>query len=106
MVLSLLIAGLMAGVPAGLETARDRQDREALQAQANELAAAAAKAPEDAAAQYRSALAWSYLAEVALEVRDRRLAQQAAEKGVKPAEQAIALQPDVAEYHRVLGTLC
>jgi len=43
---------------------------------------------------------------VALELRDRKAAQDAAEQGVKAAERAIALQPEVAEYYRVLGTLC
>jgi tetratricopeptide (TPR) repeat protein len=43
---------------------------------------------------------------VALELRDKKLAEQAAVRGVKAADQAIALKPDVAEYYRVLGTLC
>ena len=60
----------------------------------------------DADAQYRAALASSYLAEVALEVRDRKQAEQAAQRGVKLAERAVALKPDMAEYYRVLGTLC
>jgi Flp pilus assembly protein TadD len=41
-----------------------------------------------------------------MELRDKKLAEQAAVRGVKAADQAIALKPDVAEYQRVLGTLC
>ncbi|HLI84932.1 MAG TPA: tetratricopeptide repeat protein [Bryobacteraceae bacterium] len=92
--------------PAFLQAARDRQDRAGLQRIVDESAAAAAKAPQDADTQYQMALASSYLAEVALEVGDKKLAQQTAERGVKAAEQAVALQPREAEYYRVLGTLC
>ena len=102
-----LLAGLLSGAtPSPLETARDQQDRGALERIVNEDAAAAAKAPNDAEAQYRAALASSYLAEVALEVRDRKQAEQAAQRGVKLAERAVALKPEAAEYYRVLGTLC
>jgi len=105
--LALLIAGFLAAAsPSPLDIARDQQDRPALEKLANEYAAAAAKAPNDATAQYRAALAASYLAEVALEVRDKKQAEQAAERGVKLAERAVALKPDVAEYYRILGTLC
>ena len=100
------MAGLMAAPPAALESARDRQDRGALEKLAAEAAAAAEKAPKDAEAQYRAALAASYQAEVALELRDKRAAQQAAEQGVKAADRAIAIAPANAEYHRILGTLC
>lgn len=92
--------------PAFLQAPRDRQDRAELQRIVDESAAAAAKAPQDADTQYRMALASSYLAEVALEVGDKKLAQQAAERGVKAAEQAVSLKPQEAEYYRVLGTLC
>ena len=101
-----LMAAFLAAAPAALQTARDQQDRSALQKMVDESASAAAKAPNDADAQYQMALASSYLAEVALELRDKKLAEQTAERGVKAAEQAVALKPDVAEYYRVLGTLC
>jgi tetratricopeptide (TPR) repeat protein len=100
----LLAAFLAAGSPAGLDSARDRQDRTALQKMADEYATAAAKAPNDAAAQYRFALASSYVAQVAQEQRDKRPARQAAERGIKAAERAVALKPD-AENYRLLGTL-
>lgn len=92
--------------PAFLQTARDQQDRAALQRIVEESAVAAEKAPKDADTHYRMALASSYLAEVALETGDKRLAQQAAERGVKAADQAVSLKPQEAEYYRVLGTLC
>lgn len=91
---------------ADLDRARDQQDRPALDRLAKELAAAAERQPNDAAAQYRLALAESYLAEVATEVHDKGGAKSAAEAGIRAAEKAVALKPDVAEYHRVLGTLC
>ena len=102
----IVVAVFLAVLPPGLESARDRQDRTELQKMADESAAAAEKAPKDADAQYREALVSSYLAEVALELRDRKLAEQAAVRGVKAAEQAVALKPNTAEFYRVLGTLC
>lgn len=101
----LLIAVLLAIAPA-LDNARDRQDRDSLEKQIAELTAAAQKAPRDAEAQYRVALASSYLAEVALELRDKRQAERVAESGIQAAERAIAINGRNAEYHRVLGTLC
>jgi tetratricopeptide (TPR) repeat protein len=89
-----------------LEAARDRQDLAALEAIVARLSAAAEQAPSDAGKQYRAALASSYLAEVALELRDRAKARSAAEAGIRAAERALALEPATAEYHRVLGTLC
>jgi tetratricopeptide (TPR) repeat protein len=105
--LSLLLAAWLAAAPSSaLESARDRQDRAALQKLVDDAGAAAAKSPNDADAQYRLALASSYLAEVALELRDKKQAEQAAQRGIKAGEQALALKPDTAEYYRVLGTLC
>jgi tetratricopeptide (TPR) repeat protein len=102
----LLLVAFLAAPPATLQLARDQQDRAALQKIVDEAGAAAGKALNDAEAQYQMAVASSYLAEVALEQGDKKLAQQAAERGVKAAEQAAALKPQVAEYYRVLGTLC
>ncbi len=101
----LILAGFFAGGPSPLETARNAQDRPALGRLAAEYAAAADKAPSDPEAQYRAAMAESYLAEVALEVKDKKLAEEAAERGIKPAERAVALKPDVARYYVALGTL-
>jgi tetratricopeptide (TPR) repeat protein len=106
MILGLVMAGFMAAAPSALETARDRQDRATLQKMVAEYSAAAAKAPNNADAQYRVALAASYLAEVSIEQHDRKQGRQAAEQGIKAAEKAISLKPEVAEYYRVLATLC
>lgn len=102
---TIALAAVLAVSPA-LQSARDQQDRGALQKLVDESFAAAQQAPKDAGAQYRAALASSYLSEVAMELRDKKLAEQAAIRGVKAADQAIALKADVAEYYRVLGTLC
>jgi tetratricopeptide (TPR) repeat protein len=103
--LVLVMAGLLAAAaPSALEMARDQQDRAALDRMVNE-SAAAAKAPGDAAAQYRVALACSYLAEVAIEQHDKKAARPVAERGIQAAEKAVALKPEVAEYYRVLATL-
>ncbi len=102
----LAAAALCLGAGNDLEKARDRQDRPALEKSVADFARAAQQAPNDAEAQYRFALASSFLAEVALEVRDKAQAQHVAESGVQAADRAIALRKDVAEYYRVLGTLC
>ncbi len=100
----LLVAFL--ATPPLFQTARDKQDRAGLERIVEQSAAAAAKAPNDAEAQYNLALASSYLAEVALEQGDKKTAQAAAERGVKAAQQAVTLKPQNAEYYRILGTLC
>jgi tetratricopeptide (TPR) repeat protein len=102
----LLLAALLTAAPGALENARDRQDRATLEKQVAELSAAAEKSLRNADAQYKSALAASYLAEIDLELRDKSQAEHAAESGIKAAERAIALEPKNAEYYRVLGTLC
>lgn len=105
--LAILLAGfLAAAAPSPLETARDLQDRAALQKLTSDAMASADKAPNDANAQYQAAVAASYLAEVSLEVRDRKSAEDAAMKGIKAAEKAVSLKPDYAPYYVVLGTLC
>lgn len=97
---------LAAGLNNGIELARDRQDKAALERFASEAATNAAKNSSDAAAIYRQALAQSYLAEVATELKDNRAAEAAAQSGIGAAMRAVELKPGVAEYHRVLGTLC
>src|ERR1700694_596168 len=86
--------------------ARDRQDRAAIEKIAGELRATAEKDPNDAAAQYRLALAESYSAEVAIEMRDKAAAKNAAQTGIDAAERAVNMKPDSPEYQRILGTLC
>jgi tetratricopeptide (TPR) repeat protein len=89
-----------------LDKLRDRQDRAGLDARAAALQAAAEKTPNDANGWYRAALAYAYAAEVAMELRDKNGAQRAAEAGAGDAEKAIALNGKIADYYRVLGTLC
>ena len=103
--LALLASCLLTAGPQ-LEQARNRQDRAALQRIFAQRAARAEKNPEDAAAQAELAEAALYLAEVALELQDRERARSAAEEGVRAAQRAVALQPNVAEHHRLLGALC
>jgi tetratricopeptide (TPR) repeat protein len=91
---------------AELLKARDRQDRSAIDRIIADLRGVADKDPQDAAAQYRLALAESYSAEVAIEMRDKAAAKNAAQAGIDAAEHAVALKPDSAEYQRILGTLC
>ncbi|HKW97794.1 MAG TPA: tetratricopeptide repeat protein [Bryobacteraceae bacterium] len=104
--LCLLIAGVATAATADLEKARDAENRAALEKLVNQFQAMAEKSPTDAGAQYKLALASSYLAEILLELRDKNGAERAAEGGIKGAERAIALHPNNAEYYRVLGTLC
>jgi len=88
-----------------LDRLRDRQDRAGLDARAAALHAAAEKTPNDSNGWYRAAIAYSYVAEVAMEVRDKGAAQRAAEAGAGDAEHAIELDGKNADYYRVLGTL-
>jgi tetratricopeptide (TPR) repeat protein len=105
MILSLLLAGFLAVTPSALQLARDHQDRAALDKMVDQCAGEAAKAPNDVEAQYRLALAASYSAEVSLEQHDKKAARQAAERGIKAAEKAVALKPDRADSYRLLATL-
>lgn len=99
-------ASCFAALPRELEQARDKQDRAALEGIAGSYAAAASKQPNDAQSQYMHAVAQSFLAEVATELRDKNGGRAAAEEGIKAAEKAVALKPHAAEHHRILGTLC
>ncbi|HEY4362807.1 MAG TPA: tetratricopeptide repeat protein [Bryobacteraceae bacterium] len=92
--------------PAELQKARDLQDRGTLERIASQFSEAAKKQPNDVQAQYRLALAQSYLAEIAMETGDKNRAKAAAEIGIVAAEKATSLKGDSAEYHRILGTLC
>ena len=104
--LAIFVAAFMAAAaPSPLEMARDKQDRAALTELAAQAGAAAAKAPNDAEAQYRAALANCYLAEVTIELRDRKAGRQIAEQGIRFAEKTVSLKPGNAEYYRLLATL-
>jgi superkiller protein 3 len=86
--------------------ARDHQDRAGLEKIVAEWRAGADKQPNDAAAQYRLALAESYSAEVAIEMHDKTAAKNAAQAGMDAASKAVSMKPDSGEYQRILGTLC
>lgn len=105
--LALLLTFTSIGICAdgSLEKARDLQDRPALEKLVSSSESAARGSAKDADAQYRAALASSYLAEVAIEVKDKVAAKRAAESGIAMAEQAVALQPKNGEYYRILATL-
>ncbi len=106
LVFFLICAAGVADENSDLIKARDRQDRAALEKILNDRRMAADKQPKDAAAQYRLALAASYSAEVAIEVRDKGATKTLAQTGIDAAERAVSLQPDSAEHQRILGTLC
>lgn len=90
----------------GLESARDRQDFAALDGMIAQYREAVLKDSRSAEAQYRLALAYSYAAEVATEIRDKKKAEALAEAGMDPARKAVSENESNAEYHRLLGELC
>ena len=107
--MALFAALFLAAAPrwdADLQKARDAQDRARLERINAELTAAAEKQTNDTQLQYQAAVTNSTLAEVATELRDKAQARAAAEAGMKYAERAVAQKASVAEYHRILGTLC
>jgi len=85
--------------------ARDVQDRSRLTTLASSAAAVAQKQPDSAQSQHESALVYSYLSQLLAELRDMAGSLRAAQAGMAPAEKAVRLQPDSAEYHRLLGSL-
>lgn len=103
----LTIASLLnaAFTPTDLTRARDVQDRPQLDRYASEAAATANSNPQNAEAQYKAALAYSYVAEVAAEFKDKGKARSASDEGMKFGEKAVSLDKK-AENFRILGTLC
>jgi len=92
-----------------LEQARDRQDLAAIEhmiPQYQQAAQPGHAGSQPAEANYRLALAYSYGAEVAIELRDKKKAEALAEAGVEAAKRAVSDKPSNAEYHRILGELC
>jgi tetratricopeptide (TPR) repeat protein len=108
--LGLLIAlsagGAFAALDPALAHARDAQDRPALEKLMASARASADRSPKDASLQYQYALAAAISAEVALEQRDKAAAERDGLAGVKAIDAAIAINPNNAEYYRVLATLC
>jgi tetratricopeptide (TPR) repeat protein len=104
--LTALISLVILAANPGLERARDSQDRAALERIAGELAGAAKASPANADAQFQAAVAYAYAAEVAIELKDKIGAKNAADTGIPFAEKAIELQPRNGENYRVLAELC
>src|SRR5580704_6679376 len=93
----IVLAFFFAAAPNPLEQARDKQDIPALGKLLDASAASADKSSNDAKAQYQAALAASYLAEVHVELHERKPARDAAERGIPYAEKAVALNPNSGE---------
>jgi tetratricopeptide (TPR) repeat protein len=92
-----------------LEQARDRQDLAAIERmipQLQQAAQAGTASSPSAEANYHLALAYSYAAEIAMELRDKKKAEALAEAGIEAAKRAVSKKPSDAEYHRILGELC
>jgi tetratricopeptide (TPR) repeat protein len=85
-----------------LSAARDRQDLAALDG----LIARYQKSAQAPDGLYKLALANSYAAEVALELRDKKKSESYAQAGIDPAQKAVAANGGNAEYHRLLGQIC
>ncbi len=99
----------MLGAAAGvneLANARDRQDSAALDRLVKQRSAAVQRDAKSAEANYELALGYSYSAEVAMELRDKKKAEALAEAGLDPAKKAVESNGGKAEYHRLLGELC
>jgi len=89
-----------------LENARDRQDLSAIERTIQQYQQTAQQNRKSAESQYRLALAYSYGAEVAMELHDKKKSEAFAEAGLEPARNAVAQNSGSAEYHRLLGELC
>jgi tetratricopeptide (TPR) repeat protein len=87
-----------------LEDARDRQDGAALDRSIVELRAASTNGQPQAL--YQLATAYSYAAEVAIEVKDKAKAETLAESGIDAIKNALRTRENSSEYHRLLGELC
>jgi len=89
-----------------LQKARDQQNLSALDGMIAELQHAADAGSKSPEAQYRLALAYSYAAEVAMELHDKKRSESYAEAGMGPARKAVDENGGNAEYHRLLGEIC
>ena len=88
-----------------LASARDRQDVPAIERLIQQYRTAEQNS-KSADAHYQLALAYSYGAEVAMELRDKKKSEDLAEAGLDPAKKAVDASGGNAEYHRLLGQLC
>lgn len=106
LMLPLLCTPLLCRGADDLAKLRDHQERRELESRAAALQAAAEKRPGDADGWYRGAVAYSYAAEVAMEMGDKGGSKRSAEAGVAMADKAIDINGHSGEYYRILGTLC
>jgi tetratricopeptide (TPR) repeat protein len=106
--MSVALALALAAAPerTAAEKALDAQDRTRLEKLAAETAFLAEMEPDNIKNQYNSASTHILLAQLAIELGDKKLGAAAAEKGMEAAHRALKIKSDSAEYHRVLGTLC
>ena len=88
-----------------LVKARDQQNLQALDGIIARYKTAAGPGAS-ADAQYKLALAYSYAAEVAMELRDKKKSEAYAVTGLDAAKKAVAGNERDAEYHRLLGAMC
>src|SRR5437868_10604498 len=93
----MLVMAAVAGT-SELEQARNRQDLPALERIISQCQQAAQAKSQSAEATYQLALAYSYAAEVAIEIRDKKKAEALAEKGIEAAKKAVSEKPSNAEY--------
>jgi len=103
-----LAAGILfaAPPPSELMAARDHQDLPALNTLITQYQQAAQAKPDCNECLYKLALANSYAAEVAMELRDKHKSESFAEAGMGMAQKLTAAGANNAEYHRLLGELC
>jgi len=85
-----------------LVKARNLQNLQALDG----IIAQAKQSANTATSEYKLALAYSYAAEVAMELRDKKKAQSYAVTGLDTAKKVVAENGSNAEYHRLLGAMC
>jgi tetratricopeptide (TPR) repeat protein len=98
---------LLAAQPSSeLVSARDHQDLATLNHLIAQYEPSAKANSQCVECDYKLALADSYAAEVAMELRDKRKSEAYAEAGMDFAQKAVASNPNNAEYHRLLGELC
>lgn len=95
---------LQASGRTALEDARDRQDGAALDRSIAELRTASANGQPQTF--YQLATAYSYAAEVAIEMKDKPKGEALAESGIDAIKNALRSQENSSEYHRLLGELC
>ncbi len=89
-----------------LVNARDRQDLPAIERSIQQYQDIEQQNSRSADAHYKLALAYSYGAEVAMELHDKKKSEALAEAGLGPARKAVGEDKSNAEYHRLLGELC